>query len=421
MSRYRNRLGKIVLPLALWSSLGLALGQPLTARVLEPVGDISPYAVSGFNIGNMMQLALYREEFDALDIQALRFPPGNQGDEILLTPAVIDGLKMQWELLGRPELKIIANLFSATPEDAVAAARYFAEVGMPIKAWAIGNEPDLYATNRGDPSWTPETYCESFRSYRAALLEVNPNWEITGPAVSGSRPAGEDYLREVLRLCGDVIDVLTWHIYPTDGTWEDEAALATSRQVGEEIRRYRAWLDDPEMNPLGYERDIGLAITEFGLSWRTANYRHLEDMPAALWLADALGQMAVEGLDESYYFALQALGGHGLIDRSGWVRPTYYVFEKLSDFGGEALSVELEASPLLTAYAAGNERGLQVLFVNRSTEDSEVALELEGDLEVKTLNDEIFDESLSYRMSVQGADESVSVPARSVVLVQGAR
>ncbi|MBS3966263.1 MAG: hypothetical protein KGZ60_03275 [Truepera sp.] len=401
----------------------VALASPLTAvplRVGAAQGEISPLAITGVNYGIMMRVVGFEEYFGALNLRAIRFPPGNQADEMLLTPAVLDALKMQWELLGRPQLLLVANLFEATPEDAVAAARYLQQIGIPISAWAIGNEPDLFATNRGDPSWTPEKYCERFRAYREALMAINPDWPITGPAVSGARPGGEVFLREVLYRCGDVIDILTWHVYPTDGTWSDEAALATSSLVGQEINRFRSWLTDPVMNPLGYRRDIRLAITEFGLSWRTISFRHLEDMTAALWLADTLGQIATLGVDESYYFALQGLGGHGLIDTAGWVRPTYYVFAMLADFTGTALQVELDA-PLLTAYAASNERGLQLLLVNRSTEDKAVVVEprLEGSIEVKTLNDELFDELLAYRVTEQAAAEAVMVPARSVILVRG--
>lgn len=402
----------------------VTLASPLTAvtlRVGEAQGEISPLAITGFNYGLMMRVVGFEEYFSALNLRAIRFPPGNQADEMLLTPAVLDALKMQWELLGRPQLLLVANLFEATPEDAVAAARYLQQIGIPISAWAIGNEPDLFATNRGDPSWTPERYCERFRAYREALLAINPDWPITGPAVSGARPGGEVFLRDVLYLCGDVIDILTWHVYPTDGTWSDEAALATSSLVGPEISRFRGWLTDPAMNPLGYTRDIGLAITEFGLSWRTIGFRHLEDMAAALWLADTLGQIATLGVSKSHYFALQGLGGHGLIDTSGWVRPTYYIFAMLASFTGTALQVEIDA-PLLSGYAARNEHGLQLLLVNRGAEDAAVAIEpmLEGGVTVKTLNDEIFNELLAYRVTEQAATEAIAVPARSVILVRGA-
>lgn len=406
------------------TALGFASApQPVTARLGAPGAEIPPLAITGFNYGLSMQVALFRAEFDALGIRAIRYPPGNDADNYPLTTDMMDALKVQWELLHRPELLIVVNFFEG-PEHAAFVAEYLQEIGLPVRLWAVGNEPDLYPGNRMDPQWTADVYCERFRSFAAVLKEIDPDAVVTGPAVSGSRPLGKDYLREVLYLCGDVIDVLTWHVYPTDGTWEDEAALATSGQVGEEIRLFRAWLKDPALNPLGYEHNIGLAITEFGLSWRTPNFRHLEDMIAALWLADALGQMATEGLDWGFYFALQAMGGHGLIDRSGWIRPTYYVYEMLSDFEGRARAVELDAElPLLTAYAAENEGGLQLLFVNRSLEDAEVVLEpeLEGELEVKLLSDEIFDELLGYRVTAQAAAEAIAVPARSVVLVRSAR
>lgn len=408
--------------LLLGLSLAVALAaQPVTLTLGEEQGEIPAFATSGFNYGIMMRVVGFATYFDALNLKAIRFPPGNQADEILLTPAVLDAFKVQWELLGQPELLLVANLFSATPEDAVDAARYLNEIGVPIKAWAIGNEPDLYASNRGDPSWTPQQYCERLRAYREALHALDPSWPITGPAVSGARPLGETFLREVLYRCGDAIDVLTWHIYPTDGTWSDESALATSTQVGEEIRRYRSWLSDPAMNPLGYHRDIKAAITEFGLSWRTPNYRHLEDMVAALWLADALGQMATLRLDESYYFALQGLGGHGLIDNTGWIRPTYYVYAMLADFTGEVLAVEIHGeAPLLSAYAARSDQGLRVLLVNRGTQEFAVALEPlpAGPVEVMTLDEATFDALGSYRVTVQAASEVITVPSRAVVVVR---
>lgn len=406
----------------LWSSALAASPLRVSAQLGDPGPDISPGAITGFNVGLAMQFALHLSEFQALDIHTLRFPPGNDADNYPLTRNMVEALKVQWQLLGEPELLIVTNFFEGA-EHAQSAARSFDETGIPVHAWAIGNEPDLYPRNRMDPSWTVEVYCDRFRSVAEVLREIDPEAVISGPAVSGSRPLGETYLRDFLTLCGDVIDVLSWHIYPTDGTWDDEAALATSQQVGEEIQRYRSWLRDPEINPLGYERDIGLAITEFGLSWRTPNFRHLEDMIAALWLADALGQMATEGVTWGHYFALQAMGGHGLIARGGWLRPTYTVYEMLAGFTGRTRSIELDNAPaLLGAYAAENEDGLRVLIVNRGTEDIEVVLEptLGSELEVKTLSDEIFDEALSYQENSQLADEAIAVPARSVVVVRSA-
>jgi len=364
-------------------------------------------------------VALHLEEFGALALRSLRYPPGNDADDKPLTTDMLDGLEVSWRLLGEPDLHIVLNFFEG-PDHALEVVRHLNALGIPVRWWAVGNEPDLYPRNRMDPSWTAEVYCDRFRELRAAVRTVHPDALMTGPAVSGSRPGALDYLHEVLGRCGDVIDVLTWHVYPTDGTGSAEAALATARSVGEEIRLLRGWLSDPSVNPLGFERDIQLAITEFGLSWRTSMFRHLEDQTAALWLADALGQMATLGLDLGQYFALQSMGGHGLIDRGGWVRPTYHVYRMLADFSGQAHAVA-GADERIGAYAARDGGALHVLLVNRSSDDLEVELVAEGlapILEIATLDEPSFDRDLDHRRGSQAADEAVPVPARSVVVIR---
>jgi hypothetical protein len=422
----RSPEGRAALALALAALLGLggAWAQPLTLRVLGPTTPIAPEAITGFNVAIAMTLALHLDEFGAMTIRSVRFPPGNDADDKVLNRAAMDAFKFQWELLGEPDVLLVANFFEG-PEHAQEVARYLAAIGVPVRWWSVGNEPDLYRRNRMDPSWTAEVYCERFREVRAALEAVDPEVVVTGPAVSGSRPDGAEFLREVLFRCGDVIDVLTWHVYPTDGGWDDDAALATAATIGAEIRRFRGWLTDPATNPLGHQRDIGLAITEFGLSWRTSRYRHLEDIVAALWLADALGQMATNGLDVGHYFALQSMGGHGLIDRGGWVRPTYFVYAMLAEFGGWAHAVE-GGDDRLGAYAAGDDDAMRLLLVNRSTGDVEVtwAFGVEAArygaplVEVTTLTDAIGEEDFGLRRATQAATEPLLVPARAVLLVR---
>jgi hypothetical protein len=374
-----------------------------------------------------MTLALHLDEFGAMTIRSVRFPPGNDADDKVLNRAALDAFQFQWSLLGEPDVLLVANFFEG-PEHAQEVARYLAAIGVPVRWWSVGNEPDLYRRNRMDPSWTAEVYCDRFREIRAALEAVDPEVVVTGPAVSGSRPDGAEFLREVLFRCGDVIDVLTWHVYPTDGGWDDDAALATAASIGAEIRRFRGWLTDPATNPLGFDRDIDLAITEFGLSWRTSRYRHLEDIVAALWLADALGQMTANGLDASHYFALQSMGGHGLIDRGGWIRPTYYVYAMLADYGGRAHAVE-GGDERLGAYAAADDDALRLLLVNRSTADVEVTWTLEGEaaryaaarVDVTTLTDAVGDDDFGLRRASHAAGEPLLVPGRSVVVVQRER
>ena len=423
-TRRRSRTATHVVAVVTLLAVATAVAQDgdLTLRIGAPLGPVSPNAITGFNFGLAMPVALHLGEFSALDLRSLRFPPGNDADDKPLSADMAHALTTPWGLLGEPDLHVVLNFFEG-PEHAVEVVRRFDELGLRVRWWAVGNEPDLYPRNRMDERWTAEVYCERFREVRDAVRALVPDAVMTGPAVSGSRPSALAYLREVLGRCGDVIDVLTWHVYPTDGTWDDDAALATARSVGDEIREIRGWLTDPAVNPLGFDRDIGLAITEFGLSWRTSMYRHLEDQTAALWLADVLGQMATSGLDLGQYFALQSMGGHGLIDRGGWIRPTYHVYAMLAGFRGVAHAVE-GADARLGAYAADDGDALRLLLVNRSHEDLEITLvapDLPDSLAVATLDEAGFDLTLDHDRADRPADLPVPVPARSVVTIRAQR
>lgn len=423
--RPRRRAPRPLAALALLLSLTLAssaLAQGLTISVTEPLRPIAPGAITGFNVTAASPVVLYLDEFAAMDIGSLRFPPGNDADDFPLTADTMGAFAQTWRLLGQPDVHLVTNFFEG-PEHALMVAATLAELGIVPRWWAVGNEPDLYPRNRMDPSWTAEVYCERFREVRAALETELGDVRMSGPAVSGSRPSAMAYLREVITRCGDVIDLVTWHVYPTDGSRSDDEALATSRDLTAEIAQVRAWLADPTTNPLGHERAVEIGVTEFGLSWRTQMLRHLEDQVAAVWLADALGQLATEGVDVGQYFALQGLGGHGLIDRGGWVRPTYHVYAMLAGFAGTTHRVE-GGDERLAAYAAAADDALRVLLVNRSSEAIEITLHADGlasELQVSTLDDATFDELLAPSHTLHDAALPLTVPPSAVVVVRSPR
>lgn len=354
----------------------------VVVRTGEPAGRVPELGLGGFNFANFMQVVGFEREFAAIGIRSIRFPAGNLGDQRDRTPADLDLLRRHWLLLGRPRVVMQARVLGGTPEQAAEAARYAAAIGLPIAYWEIGNEPDLYPPAG---SWTPEGYCEVFRAFVDALRPVAAGARFAGPAVSGG--AGKmEWVRRFVAACGDVVDVVTWHVYPTDGTAPDDVALASSAHVSREIEQVRGWLRDPESNPLGWRRagEVGLGVTEFGLSWRSASFRHLADLTAALWTADVVGRLVAGGVELAQYFALQDTGGHGLLDSAGFRRPTYPVFRMLREFDGVVLPVALEvpaapgaagapqapeeaagAARRLSAYAVEGDDGVvRVLLIN---------------------------------------------------------
>ncbi len=356
--------------------LGTAGAVPATLTLGSGPGvPIAPLSVNGFNYGNWMAVVEAKGALRSVAPTSLRFPGGNVGDENDLIPEAFVPLAANLKLLtvkGAPALIVQTRVFGGkpgarnAPQDAADAARSAAKRGLNVLYWEIGNEPDLYAVTRGDASWTPERYCQVFRAQRAAILKVDPAAKFAGPAVSGGTPRRNAFLASFVKNCGDVVDLLTWHEYPTGGTATDEAALASVQFVSDDVKRFGALLKDPQANPLGYQRDIALGVTEYSLSYRSDRPRHLADQMGALWAAEATLRLAEGGVAVSDYFALQATGGHGLVDLSGFARPSLYAFEQTRDFGGNWLPLRSGDAALWT-HAALKGDTLTVLVTNTAT------------------------------------------------------
>jgi hypothetical protein len=354
--------------------LGLT-GLPATLTVGTVGTPIQPLAVNGFNVPYDMSVAEAVSAVRSVAPTSLRFPPGNASDEQDLTRAALTSFGSTLKLSGPGTQATVETRVFATrpdahnrPEDAAQAATDAAQLGLKVRYWEIGNEPDLYSKNRGDPSWTPERYCRTFRAQRAAILKVDPAARFAGPAVSNVEGGGGEFLASFVRDCGDIVDLLTWHEYPTDGTGSDEAALASAPRVSEHLQRFRALLADPIANPLGTSpsgvgRSVDLGVTEYSLSYRSGSMRHLSDMVAALWAAETTLRLAEGGATLSQYFALIGSGGHGLVDLAGIPRPALYAFQQLRSFRGEALPASSD-DPALWVHAA---RAPDTLTADRTT------------------------------------------------------
>jgi len=355
----------------------IVLAAPAAAADFElKMGDevipVSPTLLNGMNYGNWMILFDLLPEYKELNIPLLRFPAGNYGDDNFLSAASLRLLMMAADALDAIPM-VQHNVFRGDVEEAVKWVRHVKEEGLPIRYWFIGNEPDLYGPNRGGTHWTPEYYANKFREYAIAIKEVDPDAIVIGPVVTGT--PNEVWIKTFLRIAGDLVDVLAWQWYPSDGSMPEEQALATAKDVGDHIRMFRAWTKDPEINPLGWEREIPLFISEFGLSWRTRHARLLTDMTAGLWLAEVWGEMVHAELEYAAYFALQGTGGHGLFDVALWPRPTYFVHWMLAQMGHSWRSVEYSApSNVLKAYGSEVDDECFFLLINKQHDPLTVSI-----------------------------------------------
>ncbi|GBF06721.1 hypothetical protein DAERI_100084 [Deinococcus aerius] len=372
---------RFLLPLLLSATASAA---PATLTVAGPGTPIAPLAVNGFNTSWQMPLAEAVDAVRSVAPTSLRFPGGNVGDENDLTDKALAYFKANLGLTGGNTAAIVQTRVFATrsdarnrPEDAAQAARDAKALGLNVTYWEIGNEPDLYATNRGDPSWTPERYCQTFRAQRGAILGVDPGAKFAGPAVSKGTGPAMTFLEGFVKACGDVVDLLTWHEYPTDGTATDEEALATAPSVTQHVGFVRDVLRDPDRNPLGHTRDIRLGVTEYSLSWRSDRPRHLADQVGALWAAEADLRLAEAGVNVTSYFAIVAAGNHGLVDLAGVPRPTLYAFQQLKHFRGTALPVQ-SSDPALWPHLSEDGPLRTLLVTNTATEAHQLTTNMPG-------------------------------------------
>jgi hypothetical protein len=402
-------------------------GETATATVGEPLpAPASLQALGGYNYGNFMTIGPVYQWLRPANPRSLRFPGGNTGDDNDLLPQ-LPGLEVARKLLNPSEFIISTRAFATRPtsknkpEDAAEAVREVARMGIPVAYWGVGNEPDLYATNRGDKTWTVEKYCQTFRAHREAILKVDPKARMAGPSISGSLPA-QDFLVDFVKLCGDAVDLLTWHIYPSAGELTDEKALETVSRANDDVAKFRALLKDPEKNPLGYQRQVELGVTEYGLSWKTNNYRHLADMVAALWAAETTMRLAEGGVKVASYFALTGTGGHGLLDTAGIPRPTWYAFRQLAAFKGQPLAVT-SSDPALWVHGARDGKLTTLLVSNTATTAKDFTAQVPGAAVIgaKTFTEEtVKNEDEFIRLATK---PSLQLPARSltrIVLKEGA-
>ncbi|CAM3156165.1 Glycosyl hydrolase family 79, N-terminal domain [Deinococcus saxicola] len=383
------------------SLLTLALLISAQAATVTPSGTASkpilPASVSAFNLGNWMPVVEATAELNALKPAALRWPGGNIGDEQNRTHAAMGTLKSLWTLLGQPPLMLQTRVFfrdagnrggevaKNTPEDAAEMVRMAWGLGLNVAYYEIGNEPDLYAKGRSDPSWTPEKYCGVVRAQKAAILKVDPQAKIAGPAVSNPN----SYLDAAIRECGDAFDLVTWHLYPSNGDGSDAEAFASISRVTDTVERVKKLWADPATNPKGQGRPLAQGITEYALSYRSDRATHLSDALGGLWAAEAALRMSESGAVFNLYFSLMATGNHGLLDDAGFPRMSYATFRELANYRGQTFSVQSD-DPAVWVHASMQDALLTLFAINTQADGKTLNLDLPGYTVIgaKTVTDE---------------------------------
>lgn len=389
------------------------------------LGKIDPL-VYGTNVGPWQDLSPKQvDRIAEAGFTFLRFPGGNYGDEVYIPENRIDEfIALCRQVNAEPMINV--RLFKSTPEKAAEMVSYVnVTKGYGVKYWGIGNEPDLYAKNRGLEGYDSAQFNQDWRAYAEAMKAVDPSILLIGPelsqysAVDYNNPRdehGKDWMSEFLKANGDLVDIVSIHRYPFGSNDPLESELLKSSAEWDAILTNLRSLVRTTTG-----RDLPLAVTEVNSNWsnRKGNPATPDAFVNAVWWADVLGRMIENRTAIVAQFAIAGDGGWSLLKGSE-PRPAFAVHLLYRQFGSE-LVYSASGIDNLSVYAARNDTGaLTLLLVNRSRRSVDVPVELmsfspSASASVTLLDGEHFAEagaSLEVKETF-----TVSMPAGSVKLI----
>ena len=299
----------------------------------------------------------------------IRFPGGNWGDRNTMTPLEMENAASLAEMLGA-ELSISVRLRGGTPEKAAELVQTAnEELGLDIRYWAIGNEPELY----GD--YDTARYNQEWRAIAEAMLAFDPEIILIGPDVTqftgnaAADPRDENGLYWIdgfLKHNGDLVDIVSIHRYPFTSSLA--ASEASREQLYQSVVVWETIIPALRSKILEHTgKELPVAVTEVNSHWTNVSGQEAspDSFANAVWWADVLSRMIMQDVEVVTYFSLQSnanIGSYGLSERYG-IRPTYYVYLVFKGMGQTrvyASSSDADVT-LLATQCADND--IAVLFV----------------------------------------------------------
>jgi hypothetical protein len=266
----------------------------------------------------------------------------------------------------------------------------------PIRIWEVGNEVYAASPAAGPQcaqfGWEDVWTCDGadyvdgtaehdgYLAFREAMLAVDPDIEVG--AVGIEKPdEWSDFGDEVIERAGDRLDFYVVHHYgfPTEPDADAALAIPTAAWpvIGADLRDSFADPEQPvavtEYNLVASQDDDGDALMTTALN--------------TLYLADTIGQLAVQGVDVANVWNLangEAPNGtdYGMITGDGATRrPSYYALAVWTRFGSTLLPATSTFDPAtaLAVYAGRSDDGtVTLLAVNKTGAPTTAAIRLDG-------------------------------------------
>ncbi len=197
---------------------------------------------------------------------------------------------------------IPVSLLYGTPEDSAAELAYVEKRGYAISYVEMGEEPD-------GQFMLPEDYAALYLQWATALHRVDPKLKLGGPVFTGvnedvktwadaqGRTSWLGRFLAYFRAHGRMQDLAFvsfehYPLSPCEINWSD---LYREPELVANI--LKAWRDD------GVPADVPLMNTESNVSWELTD--PMQDLFAALWLADSVGAFLTNGGAVYYHSPIQ--------------------------------------------------------------------------------------------------------------------
>ncbi len=281
------------------------------------------------------------------------------------------------------------------------------EAPLGIHYWEIGNE--VYGGKPGDPGcksngWEETWTCKGDEyilgtgehdgalALRAAMQAVDPTI-VVGIVGATDAAFGNRWSEAVLRSGGDEIDYFVIHTYPSyhnygNPTKELDELLALPQTHWVRLKESA----DKALDAYAPGLEIPLVVNEYEIvpEWGKPDVRnYMNKYIDALWIADSIGQMIVNGFDIAAQWDVMngksddwgnefgLMVADGTNDR----QPKYWALPIWSRFGTTMLPVtsSAQAESELSVYAGRLEDGtITLLAINKSDRFADVQVVLSG-------------------------------------------
>jgi heparanase 1 len=243
------------------------------------------------------------------------------------------------------------------PQSARPLIRYSQERGYPVDVWELGNELNAFPVVHR--SWlSVDRYVDDLAQARALLDGIGTSARLAGLSSSFWPVMGEwrAFTEPVLRRAGGLLDIVTWHYYPTQSA---RCPIATRRARAGVLPDARhladvdRWAELVGRSARAHAPRAAVWLGETGSAQCGGEQGFSNSFADALWWLDELGRVARRGQG---VVVRQTLSGsdYGLIDDvTTEPNPSYWASWLWRSFmGRRVLAVaETPAAPALRAYA----------------------------------------------------------------------